>query len=192
MKQFTVKDFITYNNPCFSCGEKIAFNVVSVPMQGPNNIVHLQTTVTTDFVSIDLKITYNQTLTIKIINKTNAVLYDDNKAVADYIYSHKLFLFSNCNKCLSRIDSQFLDFNLLNGYVKPVGISKESLIVMDNSHRYHVYSTAISDKSIITIDRIDKPLPISPVRIETPLLSLYKFKDRQHLINKMKIYLVFL
>jgi len=191
MKQFTVKDFITYNSPCFSCDEKISFSIVSTTLQGPADIVHLRPTVNPDHISVDLKITYNQTLSLKIQNKTNAIFYNDNKGVADYIYSHRLFLTSSCNKCLTKIESQFLEFNLSNGYIKPVGIARESLIVSDATHRYHVYSTTISDKSVITMDRIDKPIPISPVRIETPLLPLYRFKDRQHFINKMKTFLIF-
>lgn len=75
MKQFTVKDFITYSGPCFSCQSKINFKIGS-KTQPQTTIswqpdVYLTPVVTNDFIEVDLKINYNDGLSLKIFTKTN-------------------------------------------------------------------------------------------------------------------------
>lgn len=190
MKEFTFKDFIAYNNPCFSCGDKINFNIVSVPNSGPG-LVQLRPLVQPDNVSVDLTITYDNKLQLQVQMPSNQFLISDRKSFADYIFSNKLYLNSHCNKCHTTLETHFLEFNFDKGFIKPVGMSRESLVVSDKTHMYHVYSSFFSEKSTVVMDRIDRPLPISPVKFEAPLLPLFRFKDREHFINKMKTYLVF-
>lgn len=191
MKIFTFKDFIAYNNPCFSCGDKINFSIVSCPITEPGK-VQLRPTVRPDSVTVDLKISYNQSLQLQILMPSNQFLISDRKAFADYIFSNRLYLNSHCNRCFTTLETHFLEFNFDKGFIKPVGMSRESLVVSDNTHRYHIYSSFFSEKSTIVMDRIDRPIPISPVKFEAPLLPLYRFRDREHFITKMKTYLIFL
>lgn len=189
MKQFTVKDFILYNNPCFSCGERIILDVVATHLVQVNPAV-LRPLVTPDLITIPLKVTYGQTLQLKIQTQTNKLEFEDNKAMADYIYSHRLNFTSRCNKCYTTIDSQFLEFDLLRKIVKPVGISYENLVVNDATHTYHIYTSYMAEESVINMDRMDKP-GLATVKLQAPLMPLSRFKDREHLIKKMRTYLIF-
>lgn len=191
MKKFTVKDFISYNNPCFSCGENIHFKVVTTTKDGPSDIVQLRPTVKPDYTVVDLKVTYTKTLQLWIFHQNNKIISSDIRGLTSYLEEHKLFLSSRCDKCYTNIESNFLEFNLDKGYVKPVGISRELLIVSDEHNMYQIHSSFIAEQSTVVVDKISKTTPISPVRFEAPLLPLYKFKDKEHLINKMKTYLIF-
>ena len=190
MKKFTVKDFITYNNPCFSCGNKISFKIGSV--NGANQPpVYIRSTVTPERTEIDLKVTYNDTLQLWIFHKSNKILSSDMRGLTDYLAGHKLFLSSRCDKCYTSIESHFLEFNLNKGFINPVGVSLETLMVYDEKNLYQVYSSFIKECSVVVVDRINKTTPISPMRFDLPLLPLYKFRDKDKFLNKMKTYLIF-
>ena len=186
MKQFTIKDFIAYNNPCFSCGESIHFNFVS---NEENNTAGLKPTVKQEYTTVNLKRTYEQTLQLQVIHHSNRFASTNSKDLVKYLSDHKLSLSSNCGKCLTHIESQYLDFNLDKGYILPVGISRENLIVSEDSFIYHVYSSYFTGQSMILVDRLDKPT--SHIRLDIPLLSLSKIKNRERLINKIKTYMIF-
>lgn len=187
MRQFTIKDFISYNNPCFSCGESIHFNFVSNEDHGTAG---LRPTVKQEYTTVNLKKTYEQTLQLQVIHHSNRFASTSSKDLIKYLSEHKLSLSSNCNKCLSHIESQYLEFNLDKGYILPVGISRENLIVSEGAFRYHVYSSYFTERSMIIVDRLDKPT--SPVRLDTPLLTLSKIKTKDRLISKIKTYLLFI
>jgi hypothetical protein len=196
MKQFTVKDFITYNAPCFSCGESIILEFGSVELINNGKVsgqspVFLKPIVSKDRTEISLKISYVGSLQLWIFHKSNKFLTTNFTGLSEYLNTHKLFLRSRCNKCNSLIDSQFIEFNLKSGFIKPVGISAEYLSIQDKSHLYCIHSKFLDDKTIIIADRIDKTTPVSGVRIEIPLLPLYKFKDKEKIISKIKTYILF-
>jgi hypothetical protein len=190
MRKFTVKDFIEYNGPCFSCDNPINFKI---GFQGLNNAdaSFLRPTVTATYTEIDLRITYNNSLQLFIFHQTNKILTNDPGALTEYLSSHKLFLSSTCDHCLSLIESQFLDFHISQGYVAAVGISNERLLVKDKGSLYQINTSMILDKSLIVVDRIDKTRPISPFTLELPALPLYRFKDKQHFLDKIKKYILF-
>jgi len=185
MKKFTVKDFITYNNPCFSCGKKISLRVSAM-----SGTAGLRPTVKPEYTVIDLEITYTNTLQLWIFHKTNKIISSDNRSLADYLTTHQIYLRSYCD-CYTAIDSRFLTFNLNKGYVEPVGISTERLMVNDRTNIYTLNSSFIEEKTHVTIDRVDQTTPISPIQFEMPLLPLYKVKSRERLIEKLKTYITF-
>lgn len=191
MKKFTVKDFITYNNPCFSCGNKISFRIGSKVTDGIADIIYLRPNVTLDRTEVDLKISYTQTLQLWTFHKSNKILSSDIEGLTNYLTDHKLVLNSRCDHCYTTIESFPLEFNLPKGFIKPVSINKEMLIVSDDMNMYQIHSYFPEEKSFVAIDRINKTTPVSPMRLELPLLPLYKFKDKEHFINKIKTYLIF-
>lgn len=188
MKHFTVKDFIAYNNPCFSCNESVSITF-GVAESGVDGWAYLKPLITVGYTSIDLKITYTKTLKLVINHTTNKFTTSDLRELSNYLSTHKVFLRSQCDKCYSIIDSCCLDINLSKGFIHPTTISQESLIVIDDRNMYHVYSSFASEKSVIVIDKLDRP--VSAIRFEAPLISLSKFKNKERFLNKMKTYLVF-
>jgi hypothetical protein len=191
MKRFTVKDFIDYNGPCFSCTNPINFRIGFLDLETKTDTSYLRPTVTTNYTEIDLRITYENSLKLYIFHKTNKILTNSNQGLTKYLSSRKLFLTSSCDKCLTQIDSQYLDFNVDKGYVSAVGIATERLMVMDKTNLYQINSFFMADKSMLTVDRIDKTTPLSPFQIELPLLPKYRFKNREHFLTKMKTYITF-
>lgn len=189
MKTFTVKDFITYNGPCFSCGSKISFTIgVSFINQQPS--AYLPPIVNNDFIDIDLKISYRNELKLKIYPKTNKFTTSSMKGLTKYLKEHNLFLRSYCSNCLTCIDSQFLEFNLLKEFIKPVGISDEKLIIVNDKSLYEIYSSFIDNNTIIFVSNTTN-VNIIPIRIELPLLPKYKLKNKEHFIQKIKTYILF-
>jgi hypothetical protein len=191
MKKFTVADFIAYNNPCFSCDNQINFKIGFLDLESRADVSYLRPTVGPNYTEIDLHITYSDSLKLYIFHKTNKILATSQPALAKYLGGHKLFLHSVCDKCYTQIDSQYLDFNLHKGFVLAVGISSERLIVMNKHNIYQMDSFFMADKSKLTVDRIDKAIPLSPTNLELPLLPKYRFRDRAHFIDKMKTYILF-
>jgi hypothetical protein len=191
MKRFTVKDFIDYNGPCFSCDSPINFKIGFLDLEARTDASYLRPTVTNNYTEIDLRITYENSLKLYIFHKTNKILTNSNQGLTKYLSSRKLFLSSSCERCLTQIDSQYLDFNVDKGFVAATGIATERLMVMDDHNLYRINSFFMADKSSLTVDKIDKTTPLSPLRLELPLLPKYRFKDKKHFLRKIKTYVTF-
>lgn len=190
MRQFTVKTFIGYNNPCINCNEPINIKICSAEI-GIDGHATLRPNVFQDYTYIDLKVTYTNTLKLWMFHQTNQFTASDKEEFKAYLKNHRLFLRSHCDKCYTSIESQYMEFNMDKGYIMPLDISKENIVIMDDTHRYHLFSSFMNDETIIVIDRIDKPTPVSSMRFQAPLMPLNRFRDKEHLISKMKTYLVF-
>lgn len=194
MKRFTVKDFIAYNNPCFSCSNPINFRIGFLDTDNPQAVVsYLRPTVTGLYTEIELKIKYAHAEALKLLvfHKTNKILTNSNQGLTEYLSSHKLFLTSSCDRCYTLIESQYLDFNLEKGYLNAVGIWIERLMVNDDANVYQINSNFLNNESELTVDRIDKAKPLSPFRIKLSLLPKYRFKDKEHFLRKIKTYMTF-
>jgi len=193
MRKFTVKDFIAYNNPCFSCGNQINFKIGFVDLETKADTSYLRPVVTPIRTEIDLIIKYSNTEVLKLFidHKTNKILTNSNQGLTNYLSSRKLFLSSSCDKCYTQIESQYLDFNLDKGYVAAVGLSTERLLVNDGTNMYHINSSFIEEKSRLVVDRLDSTKPVSPFTMDLPLLPKYKFKNKSHFVSKIKTYLLF-
>ena len=193
MRKFTVKDFIAYNNPCFSCGSQINFRIGFLDLETKADISYLRPTVTSNYTEVDLIIKYANTEALKlyIFHKTNKILTNSSQGLTKYLSSRKLFLSSTCDRCYTQIESQYLDFNLDKGYVSAVGISSERLMVNDGDNQYQLNSFFMAEKTSLTVDRLDKVKPLSPFQLDLPLIPKYRFKDKAHFIQKMKTYITF-
>lgn len=191
MKKFTVKDFIAYNNPCFSCGSPINFRIGSLDLENKSDATYLRPSVQPNFTEIDLLITYNDSLRLNIFHKTNKILTNSQQGLTKYLSTRKLFLSSTCSKCYTQIESQYLDINIDKGYVNAVGISTERLMVSDKENLYQVNSFFMAEKTSLIVDKLDRTRPLSPLTLDLPLMPKYRFKNKEHFISKMKTYIIF-
>lgn len=190
MKTFTVKDFIAYNGPCFSCKSKINFQIgVSFKTQQPST--YLVPIVNNDFIDIDLKISYRNELKLKVFPKTNKFITSSMKGLTKYLEEHDLFLRSYCNNCTTCVDSQFLEFNLLKEFIKPVKINDERLIVQNGNLKYELYSSFSHENSSLVVYNTQTGNLTKPIYIYLPLLPMYKLKNKERFIEKVKTYIIF-
>lgn len=192
MRKFTVKDFITYNNPCFSCGNQISFRIGFLDLETKTDISYLRPVVGPEYTEVDLIIKYaNQdALKLYIFHKTNKILTNSQQGLTKYLSSRKLFLVSSCDRCYTKIESQYLDFNLDKRFVSAVGISTERIMVTDGNSRYQIDSFFMPEKSHLVVSKMDS-VNMSPFQLDLPLLPKYRFKDKAHFIQKIKTYITF-
>jgi hypothetical protein len=193
-RHFTVKDFITYNNPCFGCGKAVSFKIgfSNTDEMGSAITSYLRPTVGPQFTEIDLKITYNDTIKMYVFHKDNKILTSNQRGMIKYLNNHQLFLSSNCT-CHTEIVSDILNLHLVtnNQFVEPTTLHYEKLIVTHNDNVYELHSSFLDKKStLISYKKDTKPRP-SPTTIEMPLIPKYKFKNRDHFLEKMKTYVLF-
>ena len=192
---FTVKDFITYNNPCFSCGKKIAFEI-SIYHNGIDrgSFSYRTPIVLANYTEIDLKITYIDAVKLYIFHKDNKILSNNQSGLSKYLSDHRLSLRATCS-CHSEIASEDLDFSLTTErqYVAAVRISFERLSVTEGDNNYHLISSFPDNKSVLTVWKTDRVTGFTnaPTTIEMPLIPKYKFRDREHFLEKMKLYTLF-
>jgi hypothetical protein len=192
MKKFTVKDFITYNGPCFSCQSKIIFQigVFNTKARQSATSVFLNPVVTNEFVNIDLKINYRDSLSLKVFTKTNKFTTSSMKALTKYLDEHGLFLRSKCDNCHTDVDSEALEFNLLKEFIAPVAIGDERLVVTHDKYLYELYSDFKNSRSVLIISPAFSS-SIVPMSMNLPLLPMYKLKNKERFIEKVKTYLIF-
>lgn len=192
MRKFTVKDFITYNNPCFSCGNQINFRIGFLDLETKADISYLRPVVGPQYTEVDLIIKYaNQdALKLYIFHKTNKILTNSQQGLTKYLSTRKLFLTSSCDRCYTKIESQYLDFNIDKGFVAAVGISTERIMVNDGDSLYQIDSFFMAQKSHLVVSRLDSAR-MSPFQLDLPLIPKYRFKDKAHFLQKMKIYMTF-
>jgi hypothetical protein len=188
MRVFTVKDFIAYNNPCFSCGSKINFRIGTMDMERGAEPSYLRALVAPNYTEIDLLITYNDSLKLYIFHKTNKILTNNVSALTDYLTRRKLFLSSTCDKCFSMVESHYLEFNQDKSVIKAVGLTMELLQVTDGESLFQLHSSFVDNKSNLTVSKVGT---VTPIKLEMPLLPLYKIKTKKHFLEKMKTYLIF-
>lgn len=192
MRQGTVKDFISYNNPCFICSNHISIKIGNYRVtHNESKLIYLTPLISPDYTEIDLRITYNSHLTLKITNKTNRFQTNNPSALVKYLEENDLFLVSQC-VCYSIIESSPLKFDMNKGFIKPFGISKEIIMVNDDDNNmYFLYSVVDDSQSILEVTKLDKVFPLSPSKLVLPLTLRRKFKSKEHFLNKMKTYLTF-
>lgn len=195
MRKFTVKDFITYNNPCFGCEKKITFRIgfykdseYSSPIAS-----YLRPIVLANYTEVDLKISYTDMVKLYIFHKDNKILSNNQSGLTKYLGEHKLFLSSTCT-CHAEIESEPLDFHLIadKQYVSAVQIRSERLVVTDPDNMYQFYSSFLDKKSTLMVYKQNTDQPTSqPLSIEMPLIPKYKFRNKEHFLDKMKTYILF-
>ena len=167
MKKFTVKDFITCNNPCFACGKKINFQIGycrvetgELASSGHQLASYLRPIVLANYTEVDLKITYIDAIKLYIFHKDNKILSNNQGGLANYLSNHKLFLVAECT-CRTRTESGFLDFHLTteHQYASAVEIRYECLMVTEKDNIYQFNSSFLDNKSTLIVYKNDGKYP---------------------------------
>jgi len=184
MKRFTVKDFMLYNGPCFSCGEKTTAKICCLEN---NEIRNIQQVINHGVLDATLKITYSFTLALRIYIETNKFIVSDQKKFSTYLETKNLVFTSNCSECRNYILTNNMEFNS-NGYVKALTIKREILSVYDSDRIYSLMTEYDENKTEVNVwnSKAD-----NIIKLDLPLLPLYKFKTRERLINKLSTYVIF-
>lgn len=191
MRKFTVKDFITYNNPCFSCNHKINFKIGFVDLERDGNISFIRPVVGPDYTEVELEIKYNHILKLYIFHKNNKIRFTSSEHLLKYLKNHKLFLISECSFCHTKIDSQFLNIHVQQEYIDAVGLSNERLVMADDENIYQIDSSFMEEKSHVFVQKITKTKLTSPYHLDATLLPLYKLKNKSNFIQKIKTFMIF-
>lgn len=191
MKKFTIKDFIAYNNPCLNCNESISLTFSGsgyrdITESSPISIFSLRPFVSSKYTEVNLSVTYNNLLKVIIDHKTNSFSSNNIEALKSYMELHRIYLFSSCNKCGTNITSKYLEFDFDKNLINATEIETENIIVIDGSVSYNLYSDFIDNETILSVLNDS-----SDFRIKLSLLPKYKFKNKQHFIDKIKTYLTF-
>jgi len=121
-----------------------------------------------------------------IIN--NKYVVSDMDKFITYLGIKNLYLISECKKCKNTILSNKLEFNS-NGSIKAITILRELISVEDTEKIYTLSSDYAENVTNICVFNFKTQK--DPYSLDLPLLPLYKFKNREHLISKLKTYILF-
>lgn len=191
MKLFSVKDFIGYNNPCFSCKKHVNFYFAVTSRAAPNSPSgYFSPIVSRDFTAVDLKITYSHSLTLKIYHKTNRFEANNLHELEDYLSKNQISLSLSCPKCQSLITSDRLSFDLNKKYVKGTKIMYESLKIKEKEKHYYLETLYELNATSITVTN-DANVFSDVFTLDTPAIPLHKFKNKANIIKKIKTYMLF-
>jgi hypothetical protein len=193
-KKFFVKDFIQYGSPCFGCGKppslRLLYRNKNVEKDAPWG--SLNVLVDDSRVEIDLSIKYRSSLKLWIFHKTNKFLATDNSALNNYIDTHDMYLAIQCSGCMTCHHTNNLEFQLSNNVVKATTLQYELLSMPSKYCRYILSSHFAVEKTVGQILKYDdKGALISEWSIDLPLLPGYKIKNKQNLIKKLDLYILF-
>lgn len=180
-KLFTVKDFIIYNNPCFSCGDQIIFKFET---SFKNNSTSINPIVTNTHIEVALKNNYSKFINLQIDNKTNTFQVTNIEEFKKY--DKELFLSSRCNKCSTYMFSNALKFNMKSKRIEATTIAYEQLKVNDDYFYYRINTSDVISHITIFDNKWTKIF-----EMETSPIYLYSLKTKERLISKLKTYLVF-
>lgn len=195
-KKFFVKDFIQYASPCFGCEKPLSLRMLIrnkednalLPELGNSPSTALTPTITDKHLEIDLSIKYNSKLRLWMMHKTNTFLVNDNVAFSNYIAKYNLRLLVACT-CGTLYQTNNLDFQTFNRTIGALTLSYEQLVFQDKTHTYHLDTDFRTERSIAIISK--KGSTAIPLHFDLPLLPKYKLRNKQHLVEKLRIYSIF-
>lgn len=160
MNNFTFKDFISYNNPCFICNKltllAINFNGKSIYpfLEKDNNKQQiLRWTLHGGCITFNIK-----------SNKYETIYY---KKIDSFIKNTDIYISIECKNCGCRVISNSLKFNYDKSYVEPLSIHSEFYYLSDSKNKYTVLllenriSVSLSEKdggsTFITLPKFKRP-----------------------------------
>jgi len=184
MKRFTVKDFILYNGPCFSCGNKVNVNLVYINI---NQFTKLPQSIKKSIIDVTLKIKYSFSLDLQISISDNKYKVSDIEKFITYLGIHELHLVSRCSHCQNLIYSNTLQFDS-KGFIRPITILREVLSIESDNVFYSVMSEYAENMTYINVLNQDTN---KMMKLDIPLVPLYKFKTKEKLLKKLKTYILF-
>jgi hypothetical protein len=152
----------------------------------------ISATITDQHIVVDLSIKYGSTLQLWIVPKTNKFLTNDNVRFSDYIAMFNIRLVAECN-CGTRYETNDLDFQDFNKVIGATILRYEYITFENKGTRYTLYSDFNTERTVAVVSKNDLALAKSTTTItfDLPLLPKYKIRDKQKLIDKLKLYCVF-
>jgi len=187
MKKFSLKDFVLYNSPCFGCDNLMTFQI-GCEVMDDNLITYLTPKLCKEYTTIELHLGWNNSLILTIDHKTNKFATNDQTAFAKYLQNHNLFLRCECDKCHTASWTDMLNF-ASQGFMRAVGLNTETVNVSAGDYIYNLYSDYNGNASQFFIIKNDGFS--EAIIINTTLVPRSKFKNRDHLFQKMKTYVLF-
>ncbi len=191
MNNFTIKDFIKYNNPCFNCKNITEIKLHQVPLLTREMISPKIGNYDIDFIDFHTGRSYETKYSL-IINLHNHEVVAKTKESKDYIVNyfnnHRLTLEKSCATCNCRIFTYALSFTKKDDsfVLDPIKISEEFLkVIQDGLYKYYIYCNYNENKSVIEWAREMREITI-------PLLPLSKFKTKEKIIEKINKLMIFL
>jgi hypothetical protein len=209
MRLFTVKDFITNYSSCLACNRNSKIKISSFRPDeyvGPKEI---NLAFSKSYADINLKISYRNSLQLRIYYITNKFETSDDKMLKKYTDTHSIQLVSRCwipgmtkqpisdvNTVLHTfIVSDCINFDYNKSRILPFKMEEEMLCIWDTRNVFNIHSDYEESKTIINIAKLKSPENFTIVNssvLKLPLMNIYKFKTKKHLLDKLNIYLTFL
>lgn len=190
--KFTVKDFISYCDVCMCCGGKTKFSlertILDDPYASVQNCVPVSLKDRRGNIRAELMISYadSKRLYLDIYIKSNEYLASNKKLFDKFINENNLYMSKRCDNCKNcTIQSSIMSFGK---YISPVCIYTERLFFEEEEYDYDIYSSYKDKKTHIMVTSEDAAKWFN---IDVPFLPLYKFKNKQNLLNKIKTYMLF-
>jgi hypothetical protein len=193
MKKMMLKDFILYNSPCINCNSNISitFNVIE---SGFETCGRINCVVSPEYTEIDLKISYKESLNLKVFHKTNIFETNDLQKLFRYMSRHTVFLSSTCLKCSSNIESTRFSLNINTFRAEPICVAYENISIENKPYIYAVNTSFFKNESIVTIMKkypVKGSVPVVENVLTLPAFSLSKIKNKEKFFNKIKTYILF-
>lgn len=188
MDQFTVSDFINYNKTCFMCGNKSNIEYI-LNIEDEHDSHALITDFYKSKSDTSLKITYNSKLNFQIDFITNRFTSSSNDMLYQFLLVNNISINSMCinnGYTCSSVCSSKLNFNFIDNFIKPIHIEYELFSHRGNSI-YQLHSDYIKNSSKIIICENDHSSN-EVLNLNTKLLPRKNFKNKQELLDKLKLY----
>lgn len=192
-KKFSIEDFIRYNNPCVSCGDKISL-YFETKKKSERNTASLSPILDTEYLLLEPKIKYNlkDSLRLIIFYKTNKINTNHWGLLTQYISEHTIKVRSRCSTCKSEVVSGILKFDLEKKIIYATEILYESLKLQGkNELVFHLYTAHANEKTSVTVFKNGVNIPELTINEMSPIY-LYQYRDRAKIVNKIEIYLTFM
>lgn len=198
MEALTIKDFVLYNNPCKICIKptKTVFSLKIFsredPFDGSASCIFPLLKENNLYFSLHIKYGENLGILINPINNYYKIVSQSSnsisKLLADFFFYYDVALDSRCKICQSEVQSDFLEFD--SNYIKPVNLFHEQLNIFNETHEFTITTNFTNQKSFIVANLINQKNQ-KTFSLETSALPLFKIKNRDQLLKKLKLYMTF-
>jgi hypothetical protein len=190
MRKFTLKDFMKYGDICFECDSpmKLKFERINLTDESRSKNVRI-IKFDKNCLDLDLHLKYFDSLVMRINCSNHKFEVSDKKQFDNYQNIFQLRALTICDKCnINLVKSNYLMFDNL-GFLHPISLYRENInipnVSYDGKIRYYNIFTDFN-KDITQIYE-----QFSQEAINIPAISLYKYKNKDKLLEKIKLLFTF-
>jgi hypothetical protein len=189
MQQLTLKDFIL-NTKCLNCNISSSIIVIITNKESLVS-TEIKTIFNKNFLEANFKISYKNSLNIKIYYKNNKFETNNFLDLTEFFKKFTVSLFARCNHCSTRSYTEDLLFNLNKNYLSPFKIKKESIDIFKDDTLYVLVSNYKDNSSRLLIDKLSKFSKHNVLKLSLPLIKRSSFKSKEHFIEKINKIILF-